>query len=380
MTRVDPSSFMHHGPSVPADSHLVQRGETLSQIAGQHGTTVEALLAANPQIRDADHIVAGDRLALPAPGDGAAPAPAFEDHVVRQGETLWQLARDSHTSVSALARLNGLTRPDRLQIGQHLRLPHADALVRQLPHERPAAPAIPAPATDRRAPAAGSAAPILAAPAGAQADHLRGELSSRYETGGRGPGTVSRGVGDAGGVSYGSYQLATNRGRPAEFLAAEGSRWAPQFAGQTPGSADFSATWRRIAQAEPEAFQAAQHRYIERTHYDVTAEGVQRRTGLDIETRSATLQDVVWSTSVQHGPATRVVDHAVQAVDARMRRDDPGYDSALIQAIYGERGRRDTDGALHHFRSNSARVQEGVAERFVAEQADAQRMLARELR
>jgi len=34
-----------------------------------------------------------------------------------------------------------------------------------------------------------------------------GDLSSKYETGGNGPTTVSSGKGDAGGVSYGSYQM-----------------------------------------------------------------------------------------------------------------------------------------------------------------------------
>ena len=40
----------------------------------------------------------------------------------------------------------------------------------------------------------------------------RGQTSAHYETGGRGPGHVSTGQGDHGGVSYGSYQYATNVG------------------------------------------------------------------------------------------------------------------------------------------------------------------------
>jgi len=41
--------------------------------------------------------------------------------------------------------------------------------------------------------------------------HL-GQTSTRYETGGRGAGTVSSGQSDHGGVSYGSYQFTTNTG------------------------------------------------------------------------------------------------------------------------------------------------------------------------
>src|SRR5262249_46471025 len=40
-----------------------------------------------------------------------------------------------------------------------------------------------------------------------------GSLSEKYESGGRGPGTVSTGKGDLGGVSYGTYQLSSKVGR-----------------------------------------------------------------------------------------------------------------------------------------------------------------------
>jgi hypothetical protein len=43
--------------------------------------------------------------------------------------------------------------------------------------------------------------PALSPPA---AGWILGSLSSTYVTGGRGPGTVSSGVGDAGGLFYGS--------------------------------------------------------------------------------------------------------------------------------------------------------------------------------
>ena len=47
------------------DNYLVVRGDTLGDIAQQHGTTVERLLQLNPFIRDADHIQAGWNLSVP---------------------------------------------------------------------------------------------------------------------------------------------------------------------------------------------------------------------------------------------------------------------------------------------------------------------------
>lgn len=211
-----------------------------------------------------------------------------------------------------------------------------------------------------------------------------GSLSAHYETSGRGPGTVSHGRGDHGGVSYGSYQLSTTAGRPQEFLANEGAGWAAEFAGQQPGTAAFSQTWRDIAAREPDVFQQAQHDYIERTHYDSQAARVETRStvtaadgsvttsGVDLDQHSRALQNVGWSSAVQHGPDSNIVANAVRDVRAAgIQEWDAGFDRATINAVYDERGRRDRNGELAHFSSSSAGVQQGVADRFVAERADA---------
>ena len=214
-------------------------------------------------------------------------------------------------------------------------------------------------------------------PAPAGDDTQLGALSERYETGGRGPGTVSSGNGDPGGVSYGTYQLAGNLGRPQQFLANEGRAWAAEFGGAGPGSASFTATWKAIASREPERFEAAQHAYIERTHYDVQVSHVQGATGLDLSARSAALKDVAWSTSVQHGPETNAIVKAMARVEAQGIKPSDGqtYDRALINAIYDERGKRDASGALAYFTSASAPVQASVATRFGDERRDALAML-----
>ncbi|GGL11076.1 LysM peptidoglycan-binding domain-containing protein [Caulobacter rhizosphaerae] len=228
---------------------------------------------------------------------------------------------------------------------------------------------------DRHA-APGGATPVQPA----SRDNVQlGALSERYETGGRGPGTVSSGAGDPGGVSYGSYQLAGNLGRPQQFLANEGRAWAAEFGAASPGSASFTATWKAIAAREPEAFKAAQHAYIQRTHYDVQVAHVQAATRLDLATRSAALKDVAWSTSVQHGPETNAIVKAMARVEAQgvSPSDGQAYDRALINAIYDERGKRDASGGLAYFTSSSAQVQASVAARFGDERRDALAMLDR---
>lgn len=58
-------------------------------------------------------------------------------HIVRKGETVSGIARRYGVSAGALARLNGLRDPDRIEVGQRLRIPRRDA-VASLYHKAPA--------------------------------------------------------------------------------------------------------------------------------------------------------------------------------------------------------------------------------------------------
>ncbi len=207
--------------------------------------------------------------------------------------------------------------------------------------------------------------------------HRLGMLSEKYETGGRGPGTVSSGVGDAGGVSYGSYQMTSKGGGTvAMFVADPTFRWKGDFVGLVPGTADFSAKWKTIAAAESDSFRDAQHAYIKRTLFDPLVAKTKAAGGPDVTTRSDALQDVFWSTAVQHGPNTPVVDRALAAVKAAgVLVGDSAFDQTLIKAIYAERGRKNDAGVLVYFSRNSPEVQKGVAKRFENEERDALAML-----
>lgn len=175
--------------------------------------------------------------------------------------------------------------------------------------------------------------PHTAAP-GRDPGHRLGALSERYESGGRGPGTVSSGRRDPGGVSYGLYQMATNTGTAAAFIRAEGSRWSADFAGKKPGTPTFSAAWQAVAQRDGAAFGAAQHAFIERTHYRPAVGGVRGQTGLDLDTRADAVRDACWSVAVQHGAAIKILCRAVGAADAALARNAAHYDRALVEAIY----------------------------------------------
>ncbi|MBN1679318.1 MAG: LysM peptidoglycan-binding domain-containing protein [Anaerolineae bacterium] len=105
--------------SPPAETtiHVVQQGETLFRIAMLHGTTVEAIAAANGII-DVQVISVGQRLLIP----GAQPiAPgAVVYHTVKPGDSLHKILRIYNTTLDSVVTSNYLTSPDQLYVGQEL--------------------------------------------------------------------------------------------------------------------------------------------------------------------------------------------------------------------------------------------------------------------
>jgi hypothetical protein len=239
-----------------------------------------------------------------------------------------------------------------------------------------AAPAPVGPASPRATPEQSPMAPTLFCP---PEGWSLGTLSSQYETSGRGPGTVSSGKDDPGGVSYGSYQMTSSGGGTVrKFVSDAAFPWRDRFAGLTPGSEQFSAQWKTLANEEPDAFFKAQHAFIEKTHFAPLVQNIKSACGFDVAQRSHALQDAVWSTAVQHGPNTPVITIAIKAVggvDALPPSDLDG-ERRLIRAIYAERGRKSADGGLAYFpRVRDKLTQQSLAERFVNEARDALAML-----
>lgn len=292
-------------------------------------------------------------------------------YTVKPGDTLSKIAARFGITLQQLLDANPRFKanPKQLQVGDVLNL-HADvgtATTQQLPTQ-------PLPTV---APAASSAAAAAIGAIGIVAATELGNLSAKYETGGRGPGVVSTGSGDFGGVSYGSYQMATKTGTVAQFVSAADFPWRTSFQGLQPGSPAFTAKWKEIAASEPDRFQECQHAYIKKTHFDVLCAQTLSENGVDITKRSPALQDVVWSTAVQHGGKCAIIRKALGSVS--VNSSDPDFDKQLIVAIYAERGRVRPDGKLAYFSSSSPNVQKGVANRFKSEQFDALKMLADEV-
>jgi len=296
-------------------------------------------------------------------------------YTVKPGDTLSKIASRNGLTLAQVLQANPqITDPNRISVGDSINLPNG-AGATDATQPLPPNPTI-ASSTENTQPLPSSAAAVAAGALGqALADEV-GILSAKYETGGRGPGVVSTGVGDPGGVSYGSYQMASKMGVVQRFVAQAGFPWATDFQGLTAGSGPFTACWKRIAADQTDAFQKAQHAFIKQSHYDLLAAKILAEDSLDVNARSFAVQNVIWSTAVQHGGATSIPHRAISTLSSTT--SDPTYDKQLIVAIYAERGRKKPDGNLAYFSKSSPSVQAGVAKRFQNEQQDALAMLAKE--
>jgi len=317
-------------------NYKVKAGDTLSKIATRNGVSLAQLLKANPKIKNANKIQIGQVINVPgkATATTAKPQPAKQEPAKQQSAE---------------------PQPSQPQPSQ----------------PEPSQPQTTTVGSVVTAVAVGAAAGAL----GAVIAEALGKLSAKYETGGRGPGTVSTGAGDRGGVSYGSYQMASKLGVATRFVTQPGFPWLTDFQNLKAGSPEFTTCWKRIAKNDPDAFQKCQHEFIKKTHYDLLVAKIMNEDKLDVNSRCPALQDVVWSTAVQHGPNASIVHKAI--AKCTLAQTDPGFDEQLIRAIYAERGRTKADGSLVYFSRNSANVQKGVANRFKNELQDALAMLSK---
>jgi membrane-bound lytic murein transglycosylase D len=113
--------------------HVVRRGETLSEIGQRYGLSVSLIRSANGNV-DPRRLRIGRRLVIPVSraarvqaSSGRAPRPTrgvtgMRVHVVRRGDTLWDLSQRFGVRIVDLRRWNDLADRDVLRVGQRLQV------------------------------------------------------------------------------------------------------------------------------------------------------------------------------------------------------------------------------------------------------------------
>jgi LysM repeat protein len=103
--------------------HIVSAGETLTSIAKQHRTTIQAIVKMNG-LREKAPIYPGDKLKVPR-GKQHEEA-KLRTHVVKRGDTLSALALKYGVSSRAIAEQNGMSVKQPISVGETLRIPNGD--------------------------------------------------------------------------------------------------------------------------------------------------------------------------------------------------------------------------------------------------------------
>lgn len=113
----------------------VTSGDNLRRIAERNNTTVDAILAINPEIKNPNVLVAGHKIRIPLPADSqeakalAATREAERvekeglDYTIKSGDTLSKLQRKFGTTVAAIQKLNQMGNSTNLRVGQKIKIP-----------------------------------------------------------------------------------------------------------------------------------------------------------------------------------------------------------------------------------------------------------------
>lgn len=203
--------------------------------------------------------------------------------------------------------------------------------------------------------------------------YMPGVLSARFESGSAGVGAI--GFDRVGGTSYGQYQIASRPGtmdRFLKYLDEHAPEWADRLRDAGPAntgskSGTMPAEWKAIAAEDPKRFGKLQHDFIAEETYSPARNMILSQTGLDFNNAPPALREVLWSTSVQHGPtgAARIFNKVIDRFVSQGQGED--FNTMLINGVYDTR--------KGQFGSSSQRVQQAVANRMDNEKQLALTML-----
>ncbi|MBZ0276517.1 MAG: LysM peptidoglycan-binding domain-containing protein [Anaerolineae bacterium] len=122
--------------------HIVQRGDTVGELARLYGSTIDAIISKNG-LNESALIQVGQSLLIPVrlpppmtstpsptpivsnPVTSVPPVQQPGSYVVQPGDTLYRIALRFNTTATTLAQLNGITNPNVIRVGQQLIVPGA---------------------------------------------------------------------------------------------------------------------------------------------------------------------------------------------------------------------------------------------------------------
>lgn len=100
---------------------VVQRGDTLSQIAAEYGTSYQYLAKIN-NIENPNLIYVNQRLIVPVVESNRINDTSHRLYIVQSGNTLTQISQEYGVSIEDIVRLNNIQNPNLIYVGEVLRI------------------------------------------------------------------------------------------------------------------------------------------------------------------------------------------------------------------------------------------------------------------
>lgn len=189
-----------------------------------------------------------------------------------------------------------------------------------------------------------------------------GKYVRQFESGSKGSRMISKGTGDYGGVSFGTYQFpsykkaVTTSGKLAEFW---NKFYASKFPGVQPGdNQTFKDAWLKAVDSDPNQFFKNEHD-TEASEYTAALNRVKsRKPTFDPDRFSRGVQEALWSSAVQYGPGG-----LIDKVFIQEGLDNNTDKNKALEMIYNAK----INGVDNHFKSSSTGVKNGIRSRFKQE-------------
>ena len=189
-----------------------------------------------------------------------------------------------------------------------------------------------------------------------------GKYVRQFESGSKGSRMISKGTGDYGGVSFGTYQFpsykkaVTTSGKLAEFW---NKFYASKFPGVQPGdNQTFKDAWLKAVDSDPTQFFKNEHD-TEASEYTAALNRVKsRKPTFDPDRFSRGVQEALWSSAVQYGPGG-----LIDKVFIQEGLDNNTDKNKALEMIYNAK----INGVDNHFKSSSTGVKNGIRSRFKQE-------------
>lgn len=171
-----------------------------------------------------------------------------------------------------------------------------------------------------------------------------GTLSGLYEAN-HNPAAI--GTDNAGGPSYGMFQIATTPGTMNSYINylsqnpkykdfADTLNTAGGDAAARQKSQSFIDAWGELSKNND--FNNSQYNFIVDTHLNPLINSIQEKGILDLDNRHPVIKDALYSMSVQHRGAPKIVNNALQGIKERYGNDSANInDETILKSLYDSR-------------------------------------------